>query len=136
MKLVLIPPGEFMMGSTQEEIEMMVETITAEQPSSKKDRSLRRYSPEVPKHRVTISRPFLMAATELTIGQFRKFVDATKFVTEAEQDGGGVRFDYEGKGNWIMHDPGTTWRHPWYRRPTSFQLRWLVGTMRCNSATG
>src|SRR5688572_29664524 len=43
MKLVLIPPGRFDMG------------------------------PNGSKHRVTLSKPFYIAVTELTLGQYRKF---------------------------------------------------------------
>ena len=44
---------------------------------------------ERPQHRVKITKPFLMSVTEVTVGQFRKFVEATKYVTEAEQYGFG-----------------------------------------------
>ena len=33
MPLVLVPPGEFMMGSTEEEIEAVAKSISAEIPS-------------------------------------------------------------------------------------------------------
>ncbi|MCF8340093.1 MAG: formylglycine-generating enzyme family protein [Chitinophagaceae bacterium] len=39
---------------------------------------------EYPKHKVTVS-PFFMDATEVTNAQFRKFVEATKYVTTAER---------------------------------------------------
>jgi len=39
---------------------------------------------EYPKHKVTVS-PFYMDATEVTNAQFRKFVEATKYVTTAER---------------------------------------------------
>jgi formylglycine-generating enzyme required for sulfatase activity len=38
---------------------------------------------------VTISKPFLLGATEVTIGQFKKFVAAAGYKTEAEGTGGG-----------------------------------------------
>ena len=53
MKLVLIPPGEFMMGSPAGE-------------SGRKDN-------EGPQHRVRITKPFYMGATEVTNAQFRRF---------------------------------------------------------------
>ena len=40
-----------------------------------------------PRHQVRITQPFLMAAHEVTIGQFRRFVEATGYRTEAERDG-------------------------------------------------
>jgi formylglycine-generating enzyme required for sulfatase activity len=39
---------------------------------------------EYPKHKVTVS-PFYMDATEVTNAQFRKFVEATKYITTAEK---------------------------------------------------
>jgi formylglycine-generating enzyme required for sulfatase activity len=39
---------------------------------------------EYPKHKVTVS-PFYMDATEVTNAQFRKFVEATKYITTAER---------------------------------------------------
>ena len=51
MKLVLIPAGEFLMGS----------------PDSDKDAQ----DDEKPQHRVRITRPFYLGATEVTQGQYR-----------------------------------------------------------------
>jgi formylglycine-generating enzyme required for sulfatase activity len=42
---------------------------------------------EQPQHRVVITQPLLMGATEVTVGQFRKFVESTGYKTEAEKDG-------------------------------------------------
>jgi len=69
MKLQLIPPGEYMMGAPDSDEEA--------QPGEK------------PQHKVTLTKPFQMGATEVTIGQFRRFIDATNYVTDAESDGGG-----------------------------------------------
>ncbi len=50
---------------------------------------------EAPAHEVRIARPFLMAETEVTIGQFARFVAATGHVTEAERDAdGGFGIDW------------------------------------------
>jgi len=69
MTLHLIPPGEFLMGA----------------PDSDEDAQ----PAEKPQHKVTLTKPFQMGATEVTIGQFRQFIDATNYVTEAESDGRG-----------------------------------------------
>jgi formylglycine-generating enzyme required for sulfatase activity len=74
MKLVLIPAGEFMMGSPQEE----------------KDRS----NVEGPQHRVRITKPFYLGIHEVTVGQFRRFVTDASYKTEAGQEGkGGYGYD-------------------------------------------
>jgi formylglycine-generating enzyme len=50
---------------------------------------------------------FSIARTETTIGQFRRFVDASRMVTRAEQDGGGEVYE----AGWVKKN-GWTWRTP------------------------
>lgn len=50
---------------------------------------------------------FSIARTETTIGQFRRFVDATRTVTRAERNGGGEVYE----SGWTRK-PGWTWRTP------------------------
>jgi len=57
IKFVLVPSGVFQMGCTAGDQECSVN--------------------ETPPHSVTISRPFYMAETETTIGQYRKYSEAT-----------------------------------------------------------
>ena len=86
MEFVLIPAGSFNMGS----------------PSSEPKRD----SDEGPQHRVTISKPFYMQTTEVTRGQFRRFVEATGYRTDAEK-GDGL---YILAGNKWKKKPGSSWR--------------------------
>ncbi len=69
MKLVLIPAGEFQMGSPLDDSD-------AEEF-------------EMPQHYVRITHPFYLGAYEVTRGQFRSFVDETGYRTGAERDGKG-----------------------------------------------
>jgi formylglycine-generating enzyme required for sulfatase activity len=71
MKFVRIPAGKFRMGS----------------PDTEPDRR----SDEGPVHEVTITRPFLLGTCEVTVGQFRKFVEETGYKTDAERGGRGSR---------------------------------------------
>ena len=64
--MVLIPQGEFVMGSPQSETG--------------------RYEDEGPQHTVTISKPFFMAETPITVAQFRTFIKATGYRTIAEKE--------------------------------------------------
>jgi formylglycine-generating enzyme required for sulfatase activity len=91
MKLVLIRAGEFDMGS----------------PDSDKDA----FDAEKPRHRVRITRPFYLGATEVTVGQFRKIVEATGYRTEAERDGKGGEGWNEVDRTFEMN-PRYTWRNP------------------------
>lgn len=47
------------------------------------------FADEYPQHRVRITRPFLLGRFEVTIGQFRRFVQETGYRSEAESDGTG-----------------------------------------------
>ena len=67
MKFVLIPAGEFLMGSPEDDDEV--------------------YDDEKPQHTVRVTRPFHMAQYPVTVGQFTRFVQATGYRTEAEEDG-------------------------------------------------
>jgi formylglycine-generating enzyme required for sulfatase activity len=68
VEFVLVPAGTFVMGS----------------PDSEPGRQAER---EGPLHEVTISKPFYMGKYEVTVEQFRRFVESTNYVTEAEQAG-------------------------------------------------
>ena len=82
MKMIPIPAGKFMMGFNFEE------TSTA---SSQKNGSM---SNEKPAHSVTLS-AFEISATEVTVAQFRAFVDDTGYQTDAERIDGALV--YEGR---------------------------------------
>jgi formylglycine-generating enzyme required for sulfatase activity len=61
-----------------------------------------------PALKVRISRPFYMASTEVTVGQFQAFVDAARYRSRADSEGGAYE---DQKGNFVMV-PGLTWRTP------------------------
>ncbi len=81
VKLELIRAGEFMMGSTKSEIDQVL----------KEDSNAKReyYDDEHPRKQVRITQPFLLASHEVTVGQFRKFIEDTGHKTTAESDGEG-----------------------------------------------
>ncbi|MDY0168482.1 MAG: formylglycine-generating enzyme family protein [Thermoguttaceae bacterium] len=69
MKFVLIPPGEFMMGSTAQEVERLLgEARRQKAPEWYFERLPR----EAPQHRVRISRWFYMGLYEVTQGQYER----------------------------------------------------------------
>ena len=95
-KMILIPPGEFLMGAPDDDDDAQ--------------------SQEKPQHKVRLTKPFHIGATEVTVGQFRKFVEATKYVTQAESDGLGA-FAVDPKERraqliWNKSGPEVTDEHP------------------------
>jgi len=69
---------------------------------------------EQPSHRVTITEPFDIARTEVTVDQFRAFVEATGYQTDAEKGGGAYAFKPEAE-DWADRyqlDPEVNWRNP------------------------
>ena len=100
---MLIEPGEFVMGSR--ETPETVARVFREQASLFQD--------EHPQHRVRVSQPFYMGATEVTWNQFRQFVEATGYKTDAERDGkGGDGFDPSASARLEDSQKFTSWRNP------------------------
>lgn len=105
MKLVRIPSGEFLMGS-HESAEALKQALA---PYQAKVDSL---EDEMPRHAVRITRPFYLGACEVTVGQFRRFVEATGYPTDAEKSGrGGWGYD-AASGKLQTRGPQYTWRNP------------------------
>jgi len=95
MMLVLIPEGTFLMGSP------------AGDPYARTN--------ERPVHRVKIKHAFYLGAYEVTVGQFRAFVDATGYRTKAERDGKGGAVD-DRQSKQAVRKADLNWRNPGFRR--------------------
>jgi formylglycine-generating enzyme required for sulfatase activity len=80
-EFVRIPPGEFTMGGTGEI--------------------------EKPWHKVRIGYEFEMGVTEVTIAQFRAFLEATGYITDGQKDG--YSWLRQGAGDWECED-NPDWR--------------------------
>jgi formylglycine-generating enzyme len=92
LKLVRIESGKFVMGS----------------PPAEKSHT----NAEV-QHEVTISKPFYMGLTHVTVDQFTSFVDDTNYKTDAEKEGSseGVAVK-DGKPGVMLNVAPVPWRQP------------------------
>ena len=80
LKLALVPPGEFTMGSGEHQLDRYMQNEFS--------RSLtRRLTSEMPQHAARITQPFYIGVSEVTVAQFREFVSATGYKTQAENGG-------------------------------------------------
>jgi len=91
MKFQLIPPGEFVMGSSQAVIDDAVANAIKLKLTEDPVDLLKS---EGPSHAVHITRPYFFGRYGVTVSQFRQFVTATGYTTESERsEKGGRGFD-------------------------------------------
>ena len=120
MELVYIKPGEFKMGSTLEEKIWATGWEGGAQPGSGLPGTGTRESYEGEKPLlVNVKDGFWMGRTEVTVGQFKRFIEETGYVTDAEKPGGETEvFDPEWKITGIapphpwISVKGKSWRDP------------------------
>ncbi len=113
IKLVEIPAGEFMMGSSR-----TAEEIVKNYPGYN-DFAPNHLHDETPSHKVRITKAFYLGKYEITRAQFAKFVEATKYVTEPEADKTGALFlDYERSSSAKCVRRNTTGRTPAFHKKT------------------
>lgn len=118
MKLVHVPAGRFLMGTADHEWPGVTDEVLRT---------------ERPLHDVGLSRSFLMSQHEVTVGQFRKFVDDTGYKTEAESNGRGgehlVDADLQ-----FRAAPDYTWRTPGFAQDENHpavQVTWNDAVAFC-----
>jgi formylglycine-generating enzyme required for sulfatase activity len=87
--LVVVPVGSFLMGSPEDE------------PGRRNN--------EGPRFRVRFDQGFALAEAEITVGEFRRFVEATGHRTRAEREGRSSVYD-ERSGS-MRERSGMNWRH-------------------------
>lgn len=134
--LMLIPPGEFLMGTSAEEAQVAVALHEALAPGSSVRYREVRLPREQPQHRVVLTRPFLMGKTEITVGQFKKFVAATGYKTEGERFGSGNSAEKKLSDNIPEKNRGMSWQSPGFDGLTDempvTQISWNDGCAFCN----
>lgn len=82
LELVYIPPGKFMMGSTAAEKKWATGIEGGAQPGTARE------TYEGEPRPMQVKDGFWMGRTEVSVGQFRRFVEETGYVTDAEKPGG------------------------------------------------
>ena len=91
LEMVLIPAGEFLMGS----------------PDSDKDAR----DDEKPQHHVRITKPFYLGTYHVTQRQFRWFVSETGYRTDAEKRENPARYDWNPHKNAFDFNEDYSWRN-------------------------
>jgi formylglycine-generating enzyme required for sulfatase activity len=106
MTMVYVPAGEFTMGSSL--LESFVLT----------NGRLFHFPDQRPQHTVFVD-GYWIDQTEITVGMFKKFVEATGYQTSAEQEGWGRPWRAGPKQEEWPQTGGTDWRHPQGPRSTA-----------------
>ena len=92
MKFRLIPPGEFLMGSSDEEIEQTIRDLESNPllntPESNPQNWIMKFRDEGPRHHVTISSPFFLGLTEVTQQDYEKATGANPSAYSTANTGG------------------------------------------------
>lgn len=106
MRMIYFSPGEYIRGSIHGDSLRKKHPLSTGGVGSHDSR---------PAHRVKLTRPFRISSTEITVRQFRTFVDATGYVTTAERDKRGALafFPEQEKGlDQFALSPSCTWKAP------------------------
>nr|WP_253462222.1 formylglycine-generating enzyme family protein [Pseudoxanthomonas mexicana] len=96
-EMVVVPHGGFLMGAGDDE----VDAADAEKPA----------------HYVRFDRGFAMARHPVTVGEFRRFVEATQYRPRATRRGHSIVYD-ERSGNFVRRS-GVDWRSDYAGQPAS-----------------
>ncbi len=104
LELVYIPPGKFMMGSTPQERVWATGIEGGAQPGTAREAFEGEARP------MRVKDGFWMGRTEVSVGQFKRFVEETGYVSDAEKPGGETQvLDLE----WEDYNLAGTVKHPW-----------------------
>jgi len=98
----LIPPGSFLMGSSEDRQALEAAGFVIPENVSVAD--------EQPQHAVQLTEPYFLGTTAVTVGQFAQFVQATGYVTDAERDGKGG-WGYVASKGFSEQRPEFNWRN-------------------------
>ena len=103
MSFGFVPSGTCWIGSTDEQVNWALAQVAG---TSVADRYAQYITSESPRTIARVHKPFYMGATEVTVGQFRAFVNATNYETVAEREGTGYSYGTREQG------PAFGWENP------------------------
>jgi len=113
MKLMLIPSGEFMMGSDE----------SAEETAAFFDKTYGEgllkadyFKDEHPQHRVRITQPFYLGTYHVTRGQFRQFVKDSGYKTDAEKGENPGAFGWDSDKKKFGFNAKYSWRNAGFKQ--------------------
>lgn len=111
MKLRLLPPGDCELGATFEDLDAVRVEVQQNYPQfvSLLDSYLAK---PVPRQTVRIGQPLTMSECEVTIGQFRQFVEATGYQTTALATGAACSLGYYLPDSVTVSRPRVPWHTP------------------------
>jgi serine/threonine-protein kinase len=135
VSMVLLPPGKFTMGTTAAELEELLAAV----PERNKPGIMELYEADQrPPHEVTLTNPFRLAANEVTVAQFRRFVEAERFKTAAERNStGGFAYDEQTKKTYAKSE--LIWSSPGFTQADDHpvvQIAWEDAVEFCNWLSG
>ena len=107
MELVLVPAGEFKMGSSESAEETAAFFNKTWEVLMKADF----FEDEHPQHRVRITKPFYLGTCHLTRGQFRKFVADTAYKTDAEKGDNPGAYGWDSDKKAFAFNAKYSWRN-------------------------
>ncbi|MBM3983924.1 MAG: hypothetical protein FJ304_27380, partial [Planctomycetes bacterium] len=106
LEVVYLPPGEFLMGSSPDEKKWATGIEGGAQPGTERES----YEGEKPRP-TRVTHGVWMGRTEVSVGQFRRFVAESKYVTDAEKPGGKTQvFDPEWDGYRLTSKVAQPWK--------------------------
>lgn len=118
MKLIMIPAGEFQMGSNE-----TAESLLKDTPDYPKEH-IPDPGDERPVHLVKISKPFYLGQFEVTVDQFKAFIEQSGYIPESIADGTGgygfnAKYDPEKtvkKDAFEGRNPKYSWKYPGFEQ--------------------
>ena len=133
MRFVLIPPGDFEMGTTRDMVRLqMLEFAKKFKDKGPPGQIASFLQSESPQHSVRIGKPFYLGECEVTVAQFGQFVASEAYKTIPEQSRkGGTGFE---NGVNVGRKPTFTWSNTGFKQPKEHpvcNITWLDAEAYC-----